>query len=200
MKASRPSSEDSVNSVNDEALMMDALDGTISAADLAKLDAYFAQRPDERLAFQRMLAVDAALRQVPVTPPPSDFSQAVVARARSVPIAKPVNRHHLVAFIVTNSVLATLVWLVSFAMLFGLVGLLLQQPFTQPIIAFAHGINIYVADAFNLFTRLTRSLVTQPIVWVTALVSTALVVTWLSVMARVLAPAHGAHELARTQP
>lgn len=175
--------------MNVEELMMQALDGTIGPTDRARLEAYFAEHPDERAGFERMLAMDAALRGAPLAAPPSGFAQAVVARARHVPLIRPLKRRYVVTLAVTNCALAALVWAFVGIALTSLLAILSQQPLLQPLVAFTRGITIYTADTLNVLTLTVRSFIMQPFVWLMALASTAVVAAWLGIMIKVLVPA-----------
>jgi anti-sigma factor RsiW len=174
--------------MNDEELMIQALDGAISTADRARLDAYFATHPDARAVFERMLAVDTAMRETPIATPPADFSQRVMASAQVMPIVKPLKPRHVAAIVAANSMLIALAWLFGCIAMVAFGAFIVQQPIAQPAIAFVRGVNIYVADAYELFAAVARSLVRQPIVWITMLFLVALVAAWLSVLAKVLMP------------
>ena len=72
-----------------DALMMDALDGTISPSDRAALLRYLAQHPDEAAAFARMAQLDAAFRATPAAMPPAPFAGRVMEIVRFTPAAQP---------------------------------------------------------------------------------------------------------------
>ncbi len=173
-----------------EELMMQALDGTIDAADRARLDAYLAERPTERAAFERMLAVDAALRWAPAVAPPADFAAAVVARARTTSPARPIKRRYIVALVVANWTLTTLVWTLIGITLVGLGALLTQHPLFQPIFAFGRGVTTSLMDMLGVLATTARSLTAQPGIQLVMLGAAAIVAIWLSVMVRVLLPLH----------
>lgn len=61
-------------------LMMDALDGELSAAGEAELVAHLRARPDLAAEFERMQAVDWLLRETPAVAPPAGFVQRTVRR------------------------------------------------------------------------------------------------------------------------
>jgi anti-sigma factor RsiW len=66
-------------------LMMDALDGELSAAGEAKLAAHLRARPDLAAEFARMQAIDQLLRATPAVAPPAGFVQRTV---RHLPAAR----------------------------------------------------------------------------------------------------------------
>ncbi|BCX05595.1 MAG: hypothetical protein KatS3mg053_3533 [Candidatus Roseilinea sp.] len=174
--------------MNVEELMIQALDGEISAEDRARLDAYLAERPGERAEFERMLAVNAALRNAPIVATPDGFAEAVVARARTAPVIRPVKRRYIVALIATNWALAFLVWACAGAVLIGLITLLAQQPLLQPALAFGRGAVISFTDMLNVLATTARTFITQPAVRLTMLAAVAIVAIWLGVLVKVLAP------------
>lgn len=173
---------------NIDELMMDALDGTITPANRALLDAHLAQHADARVTFEHMLRIDAALREAPAISPPADFSRKVMAQARVMPIAKPMRNSQIVAIIAANSLLVGVMWLMLAALLVGLALLAAQLPALQPVFALAHAVAAYVRDALELATAGARALGSQPVAWVTALAALSLVAAWVGVLAKVLWP------------
>lgn len=169
-----------------EALMMDALDGAISPADRTRLDAYLAQHPAEREAFERMLAVDATLHAAPLAAPSAGFSQRVMTSVHTMPIARPLRRGHVAAIIAANSVLIALVWLIGGLVLIAAGMLLLQSPALQPALAFIRSVAVFFGEFFQLSSSLTRTLSRQPLFWLSALAAMVIITTWFGVMVKVL--------------
>ena len=62
------------------ALMMDALDGEISAEDQAELDAHLEARPSYLAEYQAMQTIDTLFRQTPALTPAADFTQRTMER------------------------------------------------------------------------------------------------------------------------
>lgn len=173
---------------NIDELMMDALDGVITPANRAVLEAHLAQNPDARMAFAQMMRVDVALRDTPAVSAPADFSHNVMAQARSMPIAKPMRGSHIAAIIAANSVLVGVMWLMLVALLLGMGMLAAQTPALQPVFALMRAIATYVREAIELAGAATRAWGTQPVAWVTVLAAFALVAAWAGVLAKVLRP------------
>lgn len=172
-----------------DVLMLEALDGTIAPSDRARLDAHLAAHPEARAMFERTLRMDLALRKTPLPPMPLDFSQRVLDAARVTRIRQPITRRHLAAFIVTNSVLMILAWLISGAVFLGLVVLVLQQPIVQPTVVLVHSAAVYAAALMGLFSSLVRAVTSQPAFWVGMMAMGALVAAWFGLLFRVLRPA-----------
>jgi len=174
---------------NIDELMMDALDGMITPANRTVLNAHLAQNPDVRLAFEQMMQVDMALREMPAVNAPADFSRKVMTQARSLPIAKPLSGSHIAAIIAANSVLVGSVWIMMAALLLGLGLFASQLPTLQPVFALVRAVSTYMRDALGMVNAATRAWGAQPITWITLLAAFALVATWIGVMAKVLRPA-----------
>ncbi len=171
-------------------LMIDALDGVITPANRAVLDAHLAQNREARIALERMMRVDAALREAPATSAPADFSQKVMLKTSAMPIAKPPMRStQIAAIIAANSVLVGVVWLMMAALLLGLGLLAAQTPALQPVFALIRAIGIYMREALEMIAVATRAWSAQPIAWITLLTAFALVTAWIGVMTKVLRPA-----------
>jgi anti-sigma factor RsiW len=173
---------------NIDELMMDALDGVITPANRAVLEAHLAQNPEARAAFAAMMRVDVALRETPAVNLPADFTHKVMAQARALPIARPMRGSHIAAIIAANSVLVGVVWLMLAALLLGMGVLAAQTPALQPVFALVRAIATYAREAIEMAGAATRAWGTQPIAWVTVLAAFALVAIWAGVLAKVLRP------------
>jgi anti-sigma factor RsiW len=172
-----------------DAVMMDAIDGTLGPADRARLDAHLARHPEHRVMFDRLLRTDLALRKTPPAPLPIGFGDRVLASARGTRIARPITRAQLAAFIVANSVLMMLAWLISGVVFAALALFVLQQPVIQPALVFVRSAAVYMAELMGLFSSLVRTATNQPAFWVGAFATAALVAVWFGLMARILRPA-----------
>jgi len=174
--------------MNYEDLMMNALDGTITPSERATLNTWFAQHPDERAAFEHMLAVDIALKEAEPIAPPAAFTQRVLAQTRAMPIVRPIKRSQVAVVVVGNSLLMALSWMVIVAAVIGFGALAAQAPIMQPVFAFVRAIFTLVSDVLRALGSTTRALSGQPIVWIAIVAAMALVVAWFSVVARVFLP------------
>jgi anti-sigma factor RsiW len=176
--------------MNYDELKINALDGTITPTDRARLDAYFVAHPDERVAFEQMLAMESWLREAePVQPPaPVQFTQRVMARARVTPIFRPVQRKQVAAIVVGNSLVMALSWVVFIAAIFGLGMLAAQSPLLQPVLALTRAFATNVTDAFRAMSAAMRILINQPFAWAFLIGFLALIGAWFSVLARVFVP------------
>ncbi len=174
--------------MNYEDLMINALDGTITPSERATLNTWLAQHPDERAGFENMLAVDIALKEAEPIAPSAAFTQRVLAQTRVTPIVRPIRRSQVAVVVAGNSLLMALSWVVIAAAVIGFGALAAQAPIMQPVFAFARAIITLITDAFRAIGSTTRALSGQPIVWIAIVAAMALVVTWFSVVARVLFP------------
>lgn len=180
-----------------EELMMNALDDTITPSDRALLNTYLAQRPDERAAFEHMLAVDLELKAVEPVAPPTHFAQNVMAQARVTPIFRPLPRKQLAAVVAGNSLIALYVWLMCIGLFIGAGILIAQLPEAQLLIGFLRAIFINITDAARALGSVTRAVIEQPIAWVVLFVAAATVAAWVTLVARVYLPQR---RLAMAQP
>lgn len=175
--------------MNYEKLMMEALDGTINPADRAALDAYLAQHPDVRLAFQRLQAVDDALRQAPMASPPHNFAQRTLHRIQAAPhlAPRPIKRRYIAAFAVANWALSALAWSFIYTALFSLA---LSDSSIQPFVIFARGLTTLAGDVIGTAALTARSLITHPAAQVVMALSAGVVMIWLGALVKVLTPRH----------
>jgi len=175
--------------MNYDELMINALDGTITPSDKVALDAYFAQRPDARAMFEQMVAVDFALKEAePTAPPPAGFTQQVMARVHVTPIVKPMARRHVAAIVVGNSVVVSITWLMSLAVLAGLALLVSKVRILQPVFALGRALAIGGADVARAMTSVLHAMIAQPLAWVIFIAVLGMVATWLAFIARVWLP------------
>lgn len=61
-------------------LMMEALDGTISASEQSELESHLRAHPSYMAEWQAMQAIDTLFRQTPALSPAADFAQRTMAR------------------------------------------------------------------------------------------------------------------------
>lgn len=175
--------------MNYEKLMMEALDGTIHPADRAALDAYLAQHPDAHLAFQRLQAVDDALRQAPMASLPPDFAQRTLHCIQAAPhlAPRPIKRRYIAALAFANWALSALAWSFIYTALFSLA---LSDSSIQPFVIFARGLTTLAGDVIGTAALTARSLITHPAAQVAMALSAGVVMIWLGALVKVLTPRH----------
>ncbi len=198
-----------------DALMMDALDGTISPSGWAALQRYLAQHPDEAAAFERMAQVDAALRATPAAMPPAQFAARVMEAVRFMPAAQSVLRpQHTTRntqYAVRNTqytmrntqyVALSRAQVAYVAVLTGIVAVIggilalaalsLIEPAAaaqnlQALVAFVSNVMRIVRDVLQVFYLFARAALSQPLVWAIGLGLGAIVLVWARVVAGVVA-------------
>lgn len=174
---------------NYDDLMISALDGTITPPDRAMLNAYFAQRPGERAAFEQMLAVDLVLKEAePVASPPADFAQRVMAQTRVTPIIQPMRHKQVAVVVVGNSLLVVASWVMAFALLVGLVMLIGHSPVVQPALALGRAAVTGLSDVLHVVGSVARAMTGLPLAWVILVAAFGMVAAWFAVIARVWLP------------
>ena len=154
------------------------------------LNAHFAQHPDQRTAFEQMLAVDLALKEAePVAPPPADFAQRVMAQARVTKIAvPPFRRRHVAVIVVGHSLIVASTWAVPIGLLVALAVLLARLPILQPLFAFGRAVSLSFADVLRLLGAVARGVAGQPLAWLALIVAFGMMAVWFAVVARVWLP------------
>ena len=176
---------------NYDELMMNAVDGTLLPSDKAVLEVYFIKYPDQRAAFEQVLAVDHMLKEAePVAPPPTYFAERVMAQTRVTPIVKPIKRKTVAVLIAGNSLLLVCTWLMLLSFIGGVVWLGAQLPVMQPVLAFGRAITLSFEDVLRAIGSVTRAVFGQPLVWLFLAVAMCIVTAWFAVLARVFLPQH----------
>jgi Zn-dependent protease len=165
-----------------EVLMMEALDGTISERDRARLDAYLAAHPDERALFAAMQSVDDALSSAPLATPTPALSRNIMQVTRTLPIARPLRSGPLAFFVGANAMFMMLIWVGALAALtFAALNVVPNWVFDGLAQVLRN-----IADAFGILGKGARVLVRQPATWAVASSCVVIVALWLGVMARVM--------------
>lgn len=168
-----------------EVLMMEALDGTISPPDRARLDAYLAAHPETRAMFDAMQGVDTALREAPAVVPSAAFTQNVMTATRSMAVARPLKGSTIAFLVGTNALLVMAGWALLTAAAAGIMYYFAPSSVFELIGVFARS----ALGVLGTFGRAGRVLFAQPAVWVILLASVTIVAVWLRVITRLLHPA-----------
>ena len=167
--------------------MLQALDGTISAANQARLSAYLDAHPDERVMLEQMLRFEAALVAEP-TAAPAHFTANVMAQVQQIAIAQP---YAVTAMSGKQIALIVLIFSSALAAAFAVGGGLLAygssfvRPDVGPAGAFGRSVWFMVQNFGRAAFSLGRALLTQPITWAAAIAGLLTVMVWL----RLVAPA-----------
>jgi anti-sigma factor RsiW len=176
-----------------EELMMQALDGTISATDRAKLDAFLLANPPERAAFEAMLRFEGVAAPVLAThtPPvtlPLNFAANVMTRVNAAALAQP----QTITAISSRQIVLVIV-ICSAAMAFSMAvagGMVAYGSSVAPphIVSVFWEIVDTARDVAGMLFVLGRALLAQPITWAVALVSVLVVALWMRMVAVVWLP------------
>jgi hypothetical protein len=174
-----------------EELILQALDGTISPADQARLNAYLNAHPDERETFDEMMRFEASFAASfmaePVDAPPH-FAANVMGQVHQVAIAQPFavttmsSKQIALIILVCSSAMA-----VAFAAGGGLLayGSSVVQPEFGPANAFGRGVWLIVQDIFRAAFSMARAVLTQPLTWAVLVAGVLAFAAWV----RLVAPA-----------
>ena len=173
-----------------DALMMDALDGTLGPDGQAALRAYFERHPDEEVAFSRMLKADAAFQSIPVETPPVYFTNRVmgaVKAAQFAPATRPSFSAQQIVFVaLLFCVLAIAGWLLILGVL-SLIDPAAAAQGLQALAAFGTNVLRIARDILQLIYVFVRAVLSQPVVWLVGLGLGAIVLVWVRVVAGILA-------------
>ena len=170
-----------------EDLMLQALDGTISAADQTRLSAYLNAHPDEQGVFDQMMRFEAAFVVEPVAAP-AGFAMNVMAQVHQIAIAQPYavtamsGRQIALIVLIFSSAMAT-----AFAVGGGLLayGSSFVRPDFGPAGAFGRSIWFTVQDVFRVAISMGRVVLTQPLTWAVVIAGLLAMAAWV----RLVAPA-----------
>ena len=178
---------------------MEALDGTIAAADQIRLNAYLATHPEERAQFEQLMKFDGAFEQagqVSQIMMPVNFvgnvmtqiqampAHAVQARAVQVQtqsvlkagvITELSGRQIALIILLCSAAMAVLLALGGGALAFGSS---LLQP--QPAGALLREVGVLLRDIFGVVMALVRGVFTLPLAWVVLAVGGFAVVMWMA--------------------
>lgn len=176
-----------------DALMMDALDGTISPSGRIALRRYLAEHPDEAAAFERMAQVEAALRATPAAMPPAPFAGCVMEAIRLMPAAQPAPPPHVLLSKAQVAYVAFLTCIVAaIGAMLGLAALSQIEPAVaaqnlQALGAFVSNVMRIARDMLQVVYVFARAALSQPLVWAIGLGLGAIVLVWARIVAGVVA-------------
>jgi anti-sigma factor RsiW len=173
--------------LDNEVLMMEALDGTISPSDRARLEAYLTAHPETRAMFDAMHGVDVALREAPAVAPGAAFTQKVMSATRSMTVARPMKGATIALLVGTNALLVMAGWALLTAAVAGIMYYVAPSSVFELVGVFARS----TAGVLGTLGRAGRVLFAQPAVWAILFASVVIVAIWLRVVTRLLHPAHG---------
>lgn len=167
-----------------EVLMMEALDGTISPSDRARLDAHLTAHPETRAMFDAMQGVDAALREAPAIAPAAAFTRSVMTATRSMTVARPMKGSTIAFLVGTNALLVMAGWALLTAAAAAIMYYIAPSSVFELVGVFARS----AVGVLGTLGRAGRVLFAQPAVWAILIASAAIVAIWLRVVTRLLHP------------
>ena len=168
--------------------MMQALDGTISAADSARLSAYLNAHPDEREVFEQMLRFEsrfeASLEVEPVTMP-ANFMMNVMTQVHQVAIARP---FAITAMSGKQIALIILIFSSAIAAAFAVGGGLLAYgssfagPNLGPAGAVARSFWITTQAVLRVAINMGRVVLMQPLTWAVIIAGAIAIAAWMKLI------------------
>lgn len=169
---------------------MQALDGTISSADRARLNSYLEQHIDEREMFESMLQTEMLLRNLPQVSTPVNFASNVMIAVNHARIAtKPspaLNGSQILTLFLTCAISAVML-LVICATIFSVLTTF-AAPQLQMTLGFIRSLIFAGRDAISVIAAFARFATSQPLVWFASLLGGAVVVFWLRLLAGLWLP------------
>lgn len=184
--------------INMDELMMQALDGTISKADRARLTAYLMANPDERALFESMLQTEALLRNLPMAKPSNNFaSNVMVAVGHAHIAAKPspaVNGNQMLLLFLTCTISAVMMIIISAAVISMLSTY--AGPQLHATVGVLRSIGTMGRESFGVIAAFARFVMTQPLVWIASIAGGLVVAIWLRVLAGLWLPTQPKTQLA----
>lgn len=167
-----------------EVLMMEALDGTITSANLAQLETYLRTHPEARAMFDAMIAVDNALVAAPLATPNAQFTGRVMQSVVGMQIARPLKAQHIAMIVGTNTVAVIGFWIFAAIVLGGLIS------FAAPgsLVEAARAIGSVLYGVLGAFAKIGRVVFSHPMTWVIMIVCVSIVAAWLGVLAKLFSP------------
>ena len=167
-----------------EVMMMEALDGTISPSDQARLDSYLDAHPDARAMFDAMQNVEDALTTAPSIAPRQAFTQTVMAATRGIAMARPLHGRHIALIVGTNAFFVALGWALIVSACAALAMSLAPSGLWLLLTAFGRG----ALGALGTVARAGRIVFEQPVTWMALLACVSILALWSSVMMRLFRP------------
>ena len=192
---------------NIDHLMMDALDGCISAQGRATLEEYLSEHPAERIAFEQMQRVDHALCVEPLAPAPRTLKLNVMAAITQGAITRTSTARAVVTQL--SSAQPARMWLTApqavflamvaatLAVVIG-IGAFVLFSSAPPTLAYAASpatgsilgaVGYYAQSIVHVLITLIRALFSQGIAWIVMLATLVIASLWARVVLMLLLPA-----------
>ncbi len=167
-----------------EVLMMEALDGTITSSDRARLESYLDAHPDARAMFDSMQQVEAALTTAAPIAPRQAFAQTVITATRGIAMARPLHGRHIALIVGTNALFVALGWALIISACAALAMSLAPSGLLHVLSALGRG----ALGVLGTVARAGRIVFEQPIAWAAMLGCVSILALWSSVMLRLFRP------------
>ncbi len=168
-----------------EVLMMEALDGTISPSDQARLDSYLDAHPDARAMFDAMQNVEVALATASPSAPRQAFTQTVMTATRGIAMARPLHGRHIALIVGTNAFFVALGWVLIIS-----AGAALTMSFApSSLLHVTTALGRGALGVLGTVARAGRIVFEQPVTWAAMLACVSILALWSSVMVRLFRPA-----------
>jgi anti-sigma factor RsiW len=176
------------HSSNMDELMMNALDGALSAEQRRTLNEYLDQHPQERALFERMQGVDTLLRAERVTAPPPGLKYHVMAAVPRQRIEPATLRWPQIVFIIlAASLLASIIAVILFVV-FSTLQPLLPQSVLPALVSILSSIIEFGVSIFSVVIAIGRAALAQPVTWLVMCVAMSIVALWMRIVLGVILP------------
>lgn len=161
-----------------EQLMMDALDGTLSASERKKLRAYLDAHPEERALFARMQGVDVLLRATPKQAPPPALKHSVMAALPHRRIEAATLRWTQIVFLIVFASLIGMLMVAGLVAVYGAIAPLISISAALSITAFLREVAAVGLSIIGAGLDICRVFFSHPMAWLAMLIALGIVALW----------------------
>lgn len=168
-----------------EAVLLDYLEGRLSATEQAQVEAYLARHPELREEVERMRALTPVLQSIDAPPTPAGFAAQVSARLDQAVAQR--NRIRTKVLLARTTLIGVGIYVLT--VILGISVLLAADlPLVQPFATLLRILISVLDQLFEPFMTLVRVLIVQPLSWLVLLLASGVVVAWSVLVRRVLSP------------
>lgn len=161
-----------------EQLMMDALDGTLSASDHKMLSAYLDAHPEERALFARMQGVDTLLRTAPMQAPPPALKHSVMAALPNRRIETATLRWTQIVFLIVFASLIGMLMVAGMAAVYGALVPLIPIGATLSVTNLLREVTATGLSIAGMGLDISRAFFSHPLAWLAMLIALSIVALW----------------------
>ncbi|HEY3290150.1 MAG TPA: hypothetical protein VGK87_08500 [Anaerolineae bacterium] len=165
-----------------DALMCEALDGTISMNNRLALHAALERYPDKKAIFEQMRAFDGQMRAEHVPATPSALTGRIMDAVSRSHLQQPALRAPQIVFLIAFPALMCALIAAGTFILFSFISIIFPQDLAQLLLALLSGLADVLVSIVATIVQVNHALMVQPLTWVGVLGGMGIIAIWLRLL------------------